>query len=43
MKIKPGLESCVHIAVIILCLAALLLVACSNDEFRDTKIVYQGF
>lgn len=43
MKIKPNLESCVYLAVIILCLAALLLVAFSNDQFKDTKIVYQAF
>jgi hypothetical protein len=43
MKIKPNLESCVCVAVVVLCLAALLLAAFSYDQFRDTKIVYQAF
>ncbi len=43
MKSKPNLESCVCMAVVVLCLAALLLVALSNGQFADTKVVYQAF
>ena len=43
MKIKPNLESCVYLAVILLCLVTLSLVAISNAQFGDTKNVYQGF
>jgi hypothetical protein len=43
MKIKPNLETFIHLAVIILCLIAMSLVAASQATFKDTKIVYQGF
>jgi hypothetical protein len=43
MKNKPNLESCVCATVVILSLAALLLVALSNGQFADTKVVYQAF
>jgi hypothetical protein len=43
MKLKPNLESFVYLAVITLSLIALVLVASSPEQFKDTKVVYQAF
>ena len=43
MKIKPTLELFVCVAVVVLCLAALALVAASPGQFNNAKVVYQGF
>jgi hypothetical protein len=43
MKIKPNLESCVRVAVVILCLAALALVAFSYDSSGTLKLSIRRF
>ncbi|EEF57171.1 hypothetical protein [Pedosphaera parvula] len=43
MKIKPNLKTFIYLVVIALSLGALALVATSNSQFTDTKVVYQGF
>jgi hypothetical protein len=43
MKIKPNLETFVYVVVIALSLGVMALVASSNTQFTDTKVVYQGF
>jgi hypothetical protein len=43
MKLKPNLETFVYAVVIALSLVAAALVAASNNQFKDTKVVYQGF
>jgi hypothetical protein len=43
MKIKPNLEIFVYVVVIALSLGVMALVAASDNQFTDTKVVYQGF
>ena len=43
MKIKPNLETFVYVIVVALSLCALTLVAMSYNQFKNTKVVYQGF
>lgn len=43
MKIKASTEVCIYFLVIILSLAAILMILCSPEQFRDVKIVYQIF
>ncbi len=42
MKIKPSLETLIYLAVIALCLIALVLSYLSY-QFTDTKLIYEGF
>jgi hypothetical protein len=43
MKVKPNFETYVHALVIILSLITFGIVLCSSEQFKDAKIVYQGF
>jgi hypothetical protein len=43
MKSKPNLETWIYAVVIVLCVAAILLVAAAGGRFTDTKVVYQAF
>jgi capsular polysaccharide biosynthesis protein len=43
MKIKLNLETLVYGAVILLCLAVVLLIVASRFQFTNVKPVYQGF
>jgi hypothetical protein len=43
MKLKPNLESLIYFAVIVLCLASLVLVVAAAAQFSGTKLVYQAF
>lgn len=43
MKRRLNLEACIYATIVLLSLIALALTLAAVEQFRDVKVVYQGF